>query len=35
MVVENVLGGNVAIAQMHVHDSKYAQMVFVANLKMV
>lgn len=35
LVVENVLGGNVAIAQMHVHNSKYAPMVFVANLKTV
>jgi hypothetical protein len=35
LVAENALGGNVAIAQMHVHNSKHAPMVFVANLKTV
>jgi hypothetical protein len=34
-VMEHALGGNVAIAQMHVHNSKHAPMVFVANLKTV
>jgi Na+-transporting NADH:ubiquinone oxidoreductase subunit NqrE len=30
LVAGNVLGGNVAIAQMHVHDSKHAPIMFVA-----
>ena len=34
-VTEHALGGNVAIAQMHVHNFKHAQMVFVAILKTV
>ena len=34
-VTEHALDGNVAIVQMHVHNSKHAPMVFVADLKKV